>query len=84
MSARERVKELRERIRYHEDRYYVDADPEISDIEFDALMRELQTIEAAHPELVTADSPTQRVGGKVAEGFETVEHRAPMLSLDNA
>ena len=84
MSVRDRLRELRERIRYHEDRYYVDADPEISDIEFDALMRELQALEAAHPELVTADSPTQRVGGKVVEGFESVAHRAPMLSLDNA
>jgi DNA ligase (NAD+) len=84
MSARDRVTELRERIRHHEDRYYLDADPEISDTEFDALMRELQALEEAHPELVTPDSPTQRVGGRVAEGFETVRHRAPMLSLDNA
>ena len=84
MSARDRIKELRERIRYHEDRYYVHADPEISDVEFDALMRELQALEAAHPDLLTPDSPTQRVGGTVAEGFATVEHRAPMLSLDNA
>ena len=60
------------------------ADPEISDVEFDALMRELQALEAAHPDLLTPDSPTQRVGGTVAEGFATVEHRAPMLSLDNA
>ena len=84
MSARDRINELRERIRYHEDRYYLHADPEISDVEFDALMRELQALEAAHPDLLTADSPTQRVGGTVAEGFPTVEHRAPMLSLDNA
>jgi DNA ligase (NAD+) len=84
MSVRERIKELRERIRYHEDRYYVHADPEISDVEFDALMRELQALEAANPDLVTPDSPTQRVGGTVAEGFATVDHRAPMLSLDNA
>jgi DNA ligase (NAD+) len=84
MSARDRVTELRERIRHHEDRYYLDADPEISDTEFDALMRELQALEEAHPELVAPDSPTQRVGGRVAERFETVRHRAPMLSLDNA
>ncbi len=84
MSARDRVSELRERIRHHEDRYYLDAAPEISDAEFDSLMRDLQALEEAHPELVTPDSPTQRVGGRVAEGFETVRHRAPMLSLDNA
>lgn len=59
-------------------------DPEISDAEFDALVNELKALEAAHPDLVTLDSPTQRVGGRAAEGFATVEHLRPMLSLDNA
>ena len=75
---------LREKIRHHEERYYVLDDPEISDAEFDALLRELQALEEAHPETVTVDSPTQRVAGQPAEGFDTVEHAAPMLSLDNA
>jgi DNA ligase (NAD+) len=79
-----RVLELRELIRRHEELYYVQANPEISDAEFDALLRELRALEEAHPELVTPDSPTRRVGGRPAEGFQTVEHRAPMLSLDNA
>jgi DNA ligase (NAD+) len=80
----ERVRELRELIRRHEELYYIQANPEISDAEFDALLRELRALEEAHPDLVTPDSPTQRVGGRPAEGFQTVEHRAPMLSLDNA
>jgi DNA ligase (NAD+) len=80
----ERITELRSEIRRHEELYYVQAAPEISDTEFDALMRELQELEAAHPELVSPDSPTQRVGGRPAEGFATVEHLVPMLSLDNA
>jgi DNA ligase (NAD+) len=80
----ERVRELRELIRRHEELYYIQATPEIPDADFDALMRELRALEDAHPDLVTPDSPTQRVGGRVAEGFQTVEHRAPMLSLDNA
>src|ERR1051326_8092897 len=76
--------ELRDKIRYHEHRYYVLDDPEISDAEFDRLMQELKGLEAEHPELVTPDSPTQRVGGKPREGFVKVEHSRPMLSLDNA
>jgi DNA ligase (NAD+) len=84
MRASDRIRTLREQIRRHEDLYYVHATPEISDAEFDALMRELQQLEAEHPALVTADSPTQRVGGRPVEGFATVEHLAPMLSLDNA
>jgi len=84
VSAPERIAELRALIRYHEERYYVLDTPEISDAEFDELMRELAGLEAAHPELVDPDSPTRRVGGRVAEGFETVEHLAPMLSLENA
>lgn len=84
MSAEARVLHLRDLIRHHEELYYTQSNPEISDAEFDALMLELRALERAHPELVTPDSPTQRVGGRPAEGFQTVEHRAPMLSLDNA
>jgi DNA ligase (NAD+) len=79
-----RIEELREQIRHHEYRYYVLDDPEISDAEFDILMKELKKLEAAHPELITPDSPSQRVGGKPKEGFAKVEHSRPMLSLDNA
>jgi DNA ligase (NAD+) len=75
---------LRERIRYHEHRYYVLDDPEISDAEFDKLLNQLKEIEAEHPELITLQSPTQRVGGKPREGFIKVPHSSPMLSLDNA
>ena len=78
------IEQLRDRIRHHEERYYVLDDPEISDSEFDVLLRELQALEADHPELVTPESPTQRVAGRPAERFDTVEHSAPMLSLDNA
>src|SRR5206468_1874634 len=67
-----------------EERYYIDNDPQISDEEFDRLLHELETLEADHPDLVTIDSPTQRVAGRPVEGFETVEHLVPMLSLDNA
>ena len=79
-----RIATLRDEIRHHEERYYVHDDPQISDAEFDELMKELQALEREHPELVTPDSPTQRVGGRPVEGFDTVEHAAPMLSLDNA
>src|SRR5437660_10849670 len=75
---------LRDEIRRHEYRYYVLDDPQISDAEFDRLMNELKKLESAHPELITPDSPTQRVGGKPREGFVKVAHSAPMLSLDNA
>jgi DNA ligase (NAD+) len=78
------IESLREEIRRHEYRYYVLDDPEISDAEFDRLMNELKKLEATHPELITSDSPTQRVGGKPREGFVKVAHSAPMLSLDNA
>jgi DNA ligase (NAD+) len=84
MSAFKRIHDLRDEIRRHEELYYVHATPEISDADFDALLRELQELEAAYPELVTPDSPTQRVGGRPVEGFATVEHLVPMLSLDNA
>ena len=77
------IEKLRDEIRYHEYRYYVLNDPEISDAKFDELMRQLQELEQQHPELITPDSPTQRVGGKPAEEFAKVRHSAPMLSLDN-
>jgi DNA ligase (NAD+) len=83
-SAAERIAHLRDVIRRHEELYYVHDTPEISDAQFDALMNELRALEAAHPALIDPDSPTQRVGGRPAEGFETVRHLAPMLSLDNA
>jgi DNA ligase (NAD+) len=83
-SAAARAAELRLELRRHEHLYYVLDAPEIGDAEYDALMNELKRIEAAHPELVTPDSPTQRVGGKPAEGFVKVRHSRPMLSLDNA
>ena len=74
---------LREKIRHHEYLYYVLDQPAISDAEFDKLMRDLKDLEAEHPDLITADSPTQRVGGKPREGFVKVPHSSPMLSLDN-
>ena len=82
--VRQKIEALRDKIRYHEHRYYVLDDPEISDAEFDRLVNELKALEAEHPELVTPDSPTQRVGGKPREGFVKVPHSTPMLSLDNA
>ena len=84
MTPADRIDELRRQIRYHEERYYVLSAPEIADAEFDALMKELERLEREHPDLVTSDSPSQRVGGRTAAGFETVEHAEPMLSLDNA
>src|SRR6478672_11791095 len=79
-----RITQLRTEIRYHEERYYIQNAPDISDEAFDRLLHELEQLEAEHPDLVTPDSPTQRVAGRPAEGFPTVEHIAPMLSLDNA
>ncbi len=78
------IEALREKIRHHEYRYYVLDSPEISDADFDVLMNELKWLEAEHPETVTPDSPTQRVGGKPREGFVKAKHSSPMLSLDNA
>src|SRR5713101_5431477 len=78
-----KVEALREKIRHHEHLYYVLDHPEISDAEFDRLMNELKNLEAEHPDLITPDSPTQRVGGKPREGFVKVRHSSPMLSLDN-
>ncbi len=87
ISARDpaaRIAELRARIRHHEEQYYVHNTPEISDEEFDRLLHELERLEEENPDLVTSDSPTQRVGGRLVAGFATVEHKVPMLSLDNA
>jgi DNA ligase (NAD+) len=78
------ILDLRETLRRHEYLYYVLDQPEITDAEYDAMMRRLQELEAAHPEYASADSPTQRVGGKPREGFVKVTHSSPMLSLDNA
>src|SRR5437867_12337280 len=80
---KERVEELRRLIDHHNYLYYVDAKPEISDKEFDKLYDELKKLETDNPELITPDSPTQRVGGQPIEGFVTVTHRQPMLSIDN-
>jgi DNA ligase (NAD+) len=78
-----KIESLRDKIRHHESLYYVLDSPEISDAEFDKLMQQLKQIESDHPDLVTPDSPTQRVGGKPREGFVKVPHSSPMLSLDN-
>jgi DNA ligase (NAD+) len=83
-ALRKEAEDLREKIRRHEYLYYVEDAPEISDAAFDRLMNRLKEIEAAHPELATSDSPTVRVGGMPREGFTTVRHARPMLSLDNA
>ena len=82
--AKQRLEELREKINEQNYRYYVLDDPLISDAEYDRLFRKLEALENEHPELVSSDSPTQRVGAAPADGFETVEHRVPMLSLGNA
>jgi DNA ligase (NAD+) len=83
-AAQTRLETLRDAVRQHQYRYYVENRPTLSDAEYDALYRELQALEAAHPELITPDSPTQRVGGEPAKELIPVEHLAPMLSLDNA
>ncbi len=82
--AQQRISELREQIHHHDYLYYAEARPEISDAEYDALMGELRDLEGAFPDLVTPDSPTQRVAGQPIDAFRPVEHRAAMLSLDNA
>jgi DNA ligase (NAD+) len=81
--AAKRILKLREEIKYHEKKYYVDNDPQISDYEFDLLVKELKDLERLYPDLVTPESPTQRVGEKPVEGFPAVTHKLPMLSLDN-
>lgn len=82
--ARKEIESLREQIRHHNYRYHVLDDPEIPDAEYDRLMRQLQALEEKHPELITPESPTQRVGDEPVSAFGTVKHRLPMLSLDNA
>ncbi|MDQ1387490.1 MAG: ligase [Acidobacteriaceae bacterium] len=79
----QKIESLREKIRHHERLYYVLDQPEISDADFDKLMQQVKDLEAEHPDLITADSPTQRVGGKPREGFVKIAHSSPMLSLDN-
>src|ERR1700751_828312 len=81
--AEKKIEALREKIRHHEYQYFVLDTPEISDQEFDKLTKQLKDLEAEHPELITPDSPTQRVGGKPREGFVKVRYSSPMLSLDN-
>jgi len=82
--TRREIEDLRDKLRHHEYLYYVLDQPEISDAAYDRLMKRLEELEAAHPELVTPDSPTVRVGGTPRAGFQTVQHARPMLSLDNA
>ena len=81
---RQRAAELRQEINHHNYRYYVLDSPVISDAQYDKLLRELQEIEAKHPELITPDSPTQRVGAAPSEEFGEVRHAVPMTSMDNA
>ena len=81
--AKKRIKRLRDEINYHNFKYYAENNPVISDYEFDQLLKELESLENQFPDLVTPDSPTQRVGGEPLEGFTTVEHKKTMLSLDN-
>ncbi len=83
-NVRARIEDLRERVRYHNRRYYVEDAPEIPDAEYDALYKELESLEAEHPELVAPDSPTQRVGGEPLQEFQQIRHAVPMLSLANA
>src|SRR5262245_11325675 len=82
-AAVEEIGRLRREIRYHDERYYVDSDPVISDFEYDQLLDRLNSLEQQFPDLVTSDSPTQRVSGRPAEGFANYTHRSPMMSLDN-
>jgi DNA ligase (NAD+) len=82
-SAATQIARLRDQIRHHDRRYYVEAAPEISDLEYDRLVERLRTLEAKHPELVTADSPTQRIGDEPVDALTSVRHRVPMMSIDN-
>src|SRR5690349_14744351 len=84
MVGKREIGKLRDEIRRHEELYYVENAPEISDREYDELLEKLQQLEEANPELLTPDSPTQRVGGRPAEGFPEVVHTRPMMSLDNS
>ena len=83
MDDAKHIQQLQDKIRRHDRLYYVDAAPEISDRDYDRLLEELQALEAAHPELLTSDSPTQRVGGEPIDGFSRITHAQPMLSVDN-
>jgi DNA ligase (NAD+) len=83
-SITKEIEKLRDEIRHHDELYYVENQPEIADREYDSLLERLQKLEEAHPELITFDSPTQRVGGRPAEGFPEVVHTRPMMSLDNS
>src|SRR5579862_6324883 len=82
-SVKQRITELRDELNHHNHLYHVLAKPEISDQEYDKLMRELIDVETAHPDLITPDSPTQRIGGEPIDGFETVTHAVRMMSIDN-
>ncbi|PNX53970.1 MAG: DNA ligase (NAD(+)) LigA [Thermoplasmata archaeon M9B2D] len=82
--AEKQIKKLREEINYHNYKYYVENNPVVSDYEYDMLLKKLESLEAQFPDFITSDSPTQRVGGEPLKGFKTVEHKTPMLSLDNA
>src|SRR5580693_5247975 len=83
-SVKKEIEALRQKLRHHEYQYYVLDEPEISDAAYDGLMEKLKALEAAHPELITPDSPTVRVGGAPRDGFQKVQHARAMLSLDNA
>ena len=83
IDAEKEIKKLREKINHHNYKYYVENIPEISDYEFDFLLKKLEKLESKFPELIVPESPTQRVGGKPLDSFTTVEHKTPMLSLDN-
>src|SRR5262249_392817 len=82
-SAAEEIRRLRHEIRYHDERYYIDSDPVISDFEYDQLLPRFTSLDPQFPELVPPDSPIQRVSGRPAEGFANYTHRSPMMSLDN-
>ncbi|MBI2471269.1 MAG: NAD-dependent DNA ligase LigA [Planctomycetes bacterium] len=82
-TIKEKIKQLCDTIRYHDRKYYVENNPEITDYDYDQLLKELQRLEKLHPEFITPDSPTQRVGGEPLTQFPTIEHRVPMLSIDN-
>ena len=82
-SIRQKIEQLRRDIERHNRLYYVESHPEISDLEFDQLLKRLEQLERQHPEYDSPDSPTHKVGGEPIEGFQSVEHRQPMLSIDN-
>jgi len=82
--VKKQIQKLRDEINYHNYQYYVENNPVISDYEYDILVKQLEALESQYPDLITPDSPTQRIGGEPLKGFTTVEHKIPMLSLDNA